>query len=132
MVAARYAQAAPEGRWGALTKWSDLDDLVQPLHRELAQLDVAIGAKLRVRDLQWRNGNPVVTAADRMVIVVEETVGGASDRTGLSARLPEHALTAGVQSDIHRRDRFRPFSDLRSKRCWAGLTLCRPSLRPLR
>lgn len=75
LVSARFAELAPAARWGTLAKWSDLDDLIRPLRRELADLDATIAQNLLVSDLVWQRGKPTVVTGDQVVGVDENTVG---------------------------------------------------------
>ena len=58
-----------------LSDFSELAGMLEPLHRELGELDAAIAGALLVRDLAWRGSRPCVTAGDRVVVVDEGSAG---------------------------------------------------------
>lgn len=71
LAAFRVTELAPPEHFGRLDSFEELDAMLQPLHRELGELDQALAAEVRLADLLWQAGRPHVGAAGRLVGVDE-------------------------------------------------------------
>lgn len=64
----------PDSSFGRLADWSELAEALQPIDSELAELDQAIAAALRVADLSWHQGRPQLVAGGVTVQVGPDTL----------------------------------------------------------
>ena len=67
IAAYRVTELAPPEHFGRLDSFEELDAMVRPLHRELAELDQALASEVRLADLLWQAGRPHVGAVGHLV-----------------------------------------------------------------
>jgi hypothetical protein len=74
VAARRCGSQRPDNWFGRLGSFGELDDMLAPLAAELAGLDRALGDRLRLADLEWIDGRPLLVVGGYSVMVGEDTL----------------------------------------------------------